>query len=401
MNPPSKGRSPFFPGQPVPFELFAGRTEQIKHILERGVGQVANGKPITMFVQGEYGIGKSSIAGFVQHFAELAFGLHSIYAPLSGAVTLDEVGSTILEATLRSGALNPTRSEKIRQWLSTYIGEQTLFGFTIHAEKLKNDAPSITKGLLPFFHEIMKRLSDTGVKGIFLVLDEINGITRSPDFAHFIKGIVDTNAMSKDRPVPLLLMLCGVEERRREMIRNHQPIDRIFDVIEIKVMSQSEMEEFFNKAFNSVQMLVKREAMQLMIEHSAGFPKIMHLIGDAAYWLDQDGIIDRNDAVNAIIQAADEVGKKYVDQQIYRALRSKVYHSILRKIALLKPESMSFMKKDIESNLSSQEKSKFHNFLQKMKNLKVLRSGDVKGEYIFNSRMVQLYIWLQSLEKLR
>jgi hypothetical protein len=34
-----------------------------------------------------------------------------------------------------------------------------------------------------------------------------------------------------------------------------------------------------------------------------------------------------------------------------------------------------------------------------MKKLKVLRSGEVPGEYIFNMRMARLYIWLQSLEK--
>ena len=45
------------------------------------------------------------------------------------------------------------------------------------------------------------------------------------------------------------------------------------------------------------------------------------------------------------------------------------------------------------------EKKKFNNFLQEMKSLNVLRSGDVPGEYIFNVRMVRLYIWLQSLEE--
>jgi len=33
-----------------------------------------------------------------------------------------------------------------------------------------------------------------------------------------------------------------------------------------------------------------------------------------------------------------------------------------------------------------------------MKKLKVISAGDVLGEYRFNSRMVRLYIWLQSLE---
>jgi hypothetical protein len=49
-----KSQRPFYPGQPVPAEFFVGRRAQLEHILKRGVGQVARGKPIAMFVQGEY-----------------------------------------------------------------------------------------------------------------------------------------------------------------------------------------------------------------------------------------------------------------------------------------------------------------------------------------------------------
>lgn len=392
----TKGKSPFYPGQPVPVELFAGRTAQIERIMARGVGQVASGKPVAMFVQGEYGIGKSSIAGFAQWLAETDHGLHVIYAPLGGAKDNSDVAAAVLEATVRSGAFNPKRSEKIRGWLAKYIGKQQLFGLTLNAEALRQDAPNLSTAfrMLEFLSETKKRLGDDGVGGIFLVLDEINGITANPDFSHFIKGLVDTNAMSRD-PLPLLLMLCGVEERRREMIQKHEPIDRIFDVIEIEAMNKQEMEDFFTRAFESVSMKIDREAMEMLTFFSAGFPKIMHLVGDAAYWIDRDGIIDKDDATQAVIMAADEVGKKYVDQQVYKALRSVDYHSILKKIAKMGPDSMSFIKADVASGLTETEKKKFNNFLQKMKSLRVLRSGDVKGEYVFNVRMVRLYIWLQ------
>jgi len=36
-----------------------------------------------------------------------------------------------------------------------------------------------------------------------------------------------------------------------------------------------------------------------------------------------------------------------------------------------------------------------------MKQLNVIRSGDAKGEYVFNVRMVRLYIWLDSFRKSR
>jgi hypothetical protein len=125
----------------------------------------------------------------------------------------------------------------------------------------------------------------------------------------------------------------------------------------------------------------------------------MHLVGDAAFWLDQDEVISREDALRAVIAAADDVGKKYVDQQVYKALRSKDYHSILAKIAKMGPDSMSFRTVEVAAGLTESEKKKFNNFLQRMKALNVLRSGDVQGEYIFNVRMVRLYVWLQSAQK--
>lgn len=396
----SKGKSPFYPGQPVPVELFVGRAKQIDRIMNRAVAQVSAGKPIAVFVQGEYGIGKSSIAGFVQWIAEKHQALHGIYAPLGGARELSDVAVTVLEATLRSGAFDPKRSEKVRNWLAKYIGRQELFGFTLNAEALRKDAPSLATpfGMLGFLTETVERLKDDGIKGIFLVLDEINGITENPQFANFIKGLVDTNAMSS-KPLPLLLMLCGVEERRRQMIQKHQPVDRIFDVIEIESMDVKEMEAFFQRAFDSVSMPVEPSAMSILTQYSAGFPKIMHLVGDAAFWIDRDGIIKQADALTAVFLAAEEVGKKYVDQQVYRALRSPDYKSILAKIGKMDPDTMSFKKADVASGLTESEKKKFNNFLQEMKSLNVLRSGDVPGEYIFNVRMVRLYIWLQSLEE--
>jgi hypothetical protein len=311
---------------------------------------------------------------------------------------LDDVGAKVLEATVQSGGTNRTRNEKVRNWLAKYIGEQNLFGVTLHAEALRKDAPSIANGMLPFLGEIHQRLRETGVNGILLVLDEINGITSNPKFSHWIKGLVDTNALARP-PVPLLLMLCGVEERRREMIQHHQPVDRIFDVVEIDPMTVDEMKGFFSKAFESVGLRVEENALEQLVHYSAGFPKIMHLLGDSVYWLDQDGVIDSKDAMMGVIMAAEEVGKKYVDQQVYKALRSADYHSILKKIAKMAPDQMSFTKTEVASGLNEAEKRKFNNFLQKMKTLKVLRSGDVQGEYVFNMRMVRLYIWLQSTAK--
>jgi len=397
MDESSKNKSPFYPGQPVPAELFTGRQAVIERILERGAGQVVQGKPMAFFIQGEYGIGKSSLASYLQNIVEKQYSLHSIYVSLSGVHDLPGVSEAVLQATVRSGALDPRISEKINSWLSKYIGKQQLFGLTLNLEALKKDNPSITSyhGILDFLKETLKRMNGLDTNGLFLIFDEINGIASQPEFASFLKGLVDQNALSK-KPLPILLMLCGTEDRRVELIKSSEPLGRIFDVITINPMTEKEMEDFFNKAFNSVHMRVEKDALSTLTHYSAGFPKIMHLVGDMAYWIDKDQIVDMEDTLNAVIAAAEDFGKKYVNAQVYDALKSEDYRNILSKIGKEGPDIMSFKKSDIGNLLTEQENKKFHNFLQKMKRLNVLRSGSERGEYVFNLRMVRLYIWLQT-----
>ena len=135
--------------------------------------------------------------------------------------------------------------------------------------------------------------------------------------------------------------------------------------------------------------------MDELTHFSAGFPKLMHLIGDWAYWTASDRVVDKKTALRAVVDAAEDFGKKYVDQQVLAALRSQDYRSILTKITHDGLEER-FSKKDIEKLLHESERKKLGNFLQKMKQLDVLRSGDSQGEYVFNVPLVRLYLFLKN-----
>jgi len=392
---PTKSKSPFYPGQPVPVDLFVGRDEEISRI-NRALMQVSAGKPQAVFVTGEYGIGKSSLAGYVRFIAEKEYSLFGIHAFLGGAETLDEVATKTVEAILRTGAYDPSWTEATRNALAKYVGKQDLFGIGLNLEALKADGPSLSRGYLPLLNGLFERTKEKGTKGIVLILDEINGISSNSQFAHFIKGLVDENALSKS-PLPLLLMLCGVEDRRRDLIRNHPPVERIFDIADIRPMNEKEMRSFFEKTFGSQSIKVNEKALGLLMRYGGGFPKVMHILGDAAFWIDSDGEVDDKDAIRAILAATEDVGRKFVDQQVLRALKSKDYQSILRKLSSMGFD-LVFRKSSIIDKLTDSEQKKFNNFLQKMKKLGVLRAGEELGEYVFNSRLVRLYIQLNSLE---
>ena len=238
----NKGRCPFDSGSPVQIDLFVGRETAVNSIL-RAIQQVELGKPQALFLAGEYGIGKSSLAGYMRVVAERDHHLLGIHVQLGGARTVEDVAAKTLEAAINTRAYEPTITEKIRNIFARYIGTQSLFGLTINMEVLKADTPSIAHGYLPFLRGLCERFKEDKIKGVMLIFDELNGIAANPDFDYFIKGIVDENALSND-PLPLLLMLCGVEERRAKMIQCHEPMDRIFKIIDIEPMDKVEMMDF-------------------------------------------------------------------------------------------------------------------------------------------------------------
>lgn len=393
--PELKGKSPFYPGHPIPPELFTGRVAQIKRIKSRGVDQVANGKPVAIFIQGEYGIGKSSIANYTRAIAERESDLHGIYVTLGLAASIQDVATAILEGVARSGGHTPSRAEVLREWLGKYTKDVQLFGITLNTEALKRDAANIATphGILSLLAETVKRLERTNVKGVLLILDEINGISANPLFAHLIKDVIELNAAAR-KPVPLLLMMCGVEARRNEMIRHHPPVGRIFDVVPIEPMSEIDMRTFFTRSFGSVHVTVDADAMDNLVYYSGGLPKIMHEIGDAVYYVNQDARIDVDDAMEAIAQAADEVGRKYVEPQIVDALKSRAYHSILEKVSRLSKDE--FSRDELAAGLTAEEMPKLDNFLRRLKKLNVIRQADVPGEYLFNVKLYQVYLTLKT-----
>jgi hypothetical protein len=89
-----------------------------------------------------------------------------------------------------------------------------------------------------------------------------------------------------------------------------------------------------------------------------------HEIGDAAYKL-ADKKLDDPNAIDAILEAAEIVGRKQLQPQIFSAIRSERYRSILRKIAR-EPLEFSFERAEAIRNLTKDEVRVFDNFLRRM-----------------------------------
>ena len=118
MSDLSKGNSPFDPGHPVPPNLFVGREELIRRVMERHVKRVAAGRTSALFVQGEYGIGKTSMTNYLsvdqQVFAVLRS--RNYRSVLAKVAALDPDAASFRQADVAAD-LTPAERRKLDDFL--------------------------------------------------------------------------------------------------------------------------------------------------------------------------------------------------------------------------------------------------------------------------------------------
>jgi hypothetical protein len=150
--------------------------------------------------------------------------------------------------------------------------------------------------------------------------------------------------------------------------------------------------------FEKLQYSIEPGAISLMVRLSGGFPMLMHEVGDAIFWQDTDRHINEDDAKGGLLEAAENVGKKYLDPQVYEAIRSETYRNILGKIGRL-PLGTKFQRKEILEKMTDEERKTFDNFLQRIKQLGIIsETTEVRGEYRFVNQLYHLYVMLEAFK---
>jgi hypothetical protein len=389
----NKENSPFTPGSPVPVELFVGRSEQIEELL-RYVRQILSGRQENIFLAGDRGIGKSSLASFLRHYVNSQMNILGIHVFLGRVSTLEGMVHHIFEQLLKK-TKGQTCFEDIAKFFGKHIREIGLFGISVSFTPSDQDLKELVRKFPEALNNLLEKLK-TLKKGLFIALDDINGLVERTEFANWYKSFADEVA-THYKDFPVLIMLIGLPEKRDSLSKLQPSLMRIFRVVQIEKLSAEEVEDFLSKAFENVEIEVKSAAMELMVRFSSGLPLLMHEIGDATFWGDTDGVIDTEDALEGILTAAEKVGKKYLDPKVYRAIRSEPYRSILRKLGEI-PIARSFRKKDVEAMLNESEKRVFHNFLRRIRELGVIETDMEKGlgAYRFVNEIYPIYIGMES-----
>lgn len=391
--------SPFTPGSPAPIDLFVGREYEVETI-QIVAGKASAGRLQGVSLTGERGIGKTSLAMYLRHMVEEQDDYITVHVALGGVKDIDDLVRCILERVLEK-----TQGKKYGQKIQKFIeknfgGVSVSFGgigvsFSPKADKLQDlrrRFPIELKRIVDLIHEEHA--------GLFLVLDDLSTFSENVEFANWLKAFVDTVGVDYPGGYPLILMIVGLPDDRKEIFKAQPSLLRCFNhTLTIKRLHKEEVTHFYTEAFDGVEVSVSPQAMHYMVNWSSGIPVVMHQIGDAAFELAvkaKSGKIDAKIARQAIITAADKIGMTYLEEPVYKAIRSPSYRSILRKLG--KSGQVYFTKHDMESQLDEAETNVFHNFLRKMREAGVieLNPDGPKGSYRFTNGIYLIYAWLEA-----
>lgn len=233
--------SSFEPNRPVSPENFTGRSTAIEMIL-RYAKSASNGNMKNFFLTGDKGLGKTSLADFVKDYIENNLGMTGIYVSNKENNSVEGLINLICEA-MTNKIHKDSVTDKISR-VFEYIDSLEYHGAKLNFNKSNN--PKLMTDLYSNFHIYLKDFIDeiNSEKGIFLIIDDINGLSESDDFVNCYKRLNDTIRVEKLN-LKLYVLFAGYPEKFDNLVALEQSFTRIFHYKEIGNLKDDEVKRFF------------------------------------------------------------------------------------------------------------------------------------------------------------
>jgi len=338
------------------------------------------------FVSGERGIGKSSLAMFARQLVERerVMGCHVF---LGSARRLDEMLRQTFDRFLKESVNQPWQ-DAVRELFGDHVQEAGPFGITLKLDIQDRDLVILRRDFAPAMERLLEQ-TGRHKRSIFLILDDIDGLSTSHEFANWLKSTVDEIATSS-QTTRLCMLMVGLEERRRELIKQQPSLARVFELVDVVPWSDEEVAKFYQRSFKSADAVLSSRSVRALVEFTGGLPVLAHEIGDAVWRSATGPTITRLDIAQGTGLAARAVGAKYLEPRILAAIRSERYRSILDQI--VQGPRIQFTRAEALRRLSNDDRRALDNFLRRMTKLGGLEAvPEVRGGYRFPNRLSQLY----------
>jgi len=381
--------NPFLPGYPIYPSNFVGRRKDVETVLRYLPRVIRQGIPEHFFITGKRGMGKTSFVQYSASIAEKEYDMIPFYINNDGSNTVDDLIANLLEVLFKEFDKS-SWGRKIIDDIAGRFSGINFAGFGISLSEKQEVAGNIKENFREFLVEICDKLDDE--RGIFFIIDDVNGLSKTPEFANWYKGLFETLRFYNDY-VPAVFCLVTYPAKFDQLCEHNPSFPRMFNLITIDKLKDSDIREFFMNNFSALNITFEKEQyLSDMVYYSWGMPLIMQEIGDSVFWNLEGKCIDENVVYEGIRNAASNLKNKPLKNTLNK-IKSPHYKNILMKLG--KHKMLKFNKDELKELLNETEKNILDDFTEKMLRLNIIETHD-ENEYEFVNIIYFTYFLITS-----
>ena len=383
--------NPFRPGSIVTPGMFVGRLDE-SNTIQSSLFQTKNGNPQHFLIQGERGIGKSSLLLFINSISTGKFTSIMDKDKMAFLTLSVDMGNVfdqqdIVKAIARELKTQLADREKLKQkvldaW--NFLTNWEVLGVKYRKDTNNSDRDDAREDLASNFKQIFDSAAGD-IDGIFVIIDEADRPEPQAGLGEFLK--LFTERLAKKGCNNVIFGIAGLPSVIQKLKASHESSPRLFEILNLDPLSPSERQKVVNaglnfaKTKNQKETKITPEALELISELSEGYPHFIQEFSYAAFAVDDDDIIDINDVKNGAFNengALSQLGIKYFNEMYHTKISSEEYRKVLNAMAAHGDNWVSRKSIIDESGVST---TNVANALSALKDRKIIMTEDGKRGY--------------------
>lgn len=346
--------------------------------IEQSLFQTKNGNPQHFLIEGERGLGKSSLFLMVENQATGQIPLQSsekvnflvINIELDSTQTFFEILKSIA-ADFKRALAERDKIKKLASGVWDFLSNWEILGVRYHRIDENLVQPyEILNALVVNFEKVI-RLAEKEMDGILILIDEADRPGEKASLGELVKLL--TEKLTKRGCDQVVIGMTGQPGLISKLRASHESSTRIFSSLTLKPLSDEENREVVlsgleeaNKV-NKEQTFIDKDALELLSQLSEGYPHFLQEFAFKAFEQDVNNRICIEDVKNGAFGpfgALKQLGNKYFNDLYFTQIGSDEYRRVLQAMARF---SDSWVNREMIKNEISIKETTLNNALQALK----------------------------------
>jgi hypothetical protein len=384
--------------------MFCGRLEETQSI-EQSLNQTKNGNPQHFLLEGERGIGKSSLMLFASAIAtgkergdtglefivvEIELGAETTYMEL-----IKKIGVSF-RSELRRKAHIKTLAKTAWEFRSGW----SILGVEYKGHEHELSVPDAIEDLASALHNFLDETKGT-IDGVLILIDEADKPAPSTaNLGEFVKIL--TEKLTKRGCDRVCIGLAGLPLLLQRLKEGHESSLRVFETLNLKPLSLDEAKQVVfrglaeAKTKNGKETTITEAALEKIVHLSEGYPHFIQQFSYCAFAEDTDDVIDNDDVVNGAYKengALDQLGHKYFQEMYFDKIASPDYRKVLDTMS---DELDAWLQRKEIAKRSGVKDTQITNALAALKSRNIILANPERpGEYRLPTK--SFAVWIKAI----